>query len=146
MGFQARHLLRERAVIVMQVEAGLADGDQFGVVAGHRQQGVGGNIGPVLGMVRVCTERAPYILMRLGNGLYRIKLAQPAADGDDGRDAGLPRAVQHSVQIVRVGVAVQVGVGINEHGQNSCRRQAADGRAASSRSEKAARRLWRGSR
>ncbi len=94
-GPEALGLLVARAVVVMEVEAGLADAHHLGM-ARRRDQPVGVALPLVLGLVRMDADRAPDIVVPLGDGADALELVEARADRQHGADSRRLRARQHA--------------------------------------------------
>ncbi len=120
---KALELIVFRAVSVVKIQPGLANTDHFGM-RGNLNKLVGSNIGTILGVMRMRTDRAPDIVMGFGNRRNRFKIRQPATNRDHASHAGRSGASQNVWQILGICLAVQIGVAVDQHVQRRLARAA----------------------
>src|SRR3979490_3293282 len=94
-GAEAFGLLFARTVLVIEIEPGLADADDLGM-ARRLDQAVGRALPLLLRLVRMNADRAPDVLMTLGDGAHLVELVESRAHGQHARDAGCAGARQHT--------------------------------------------------
>ena len=104
-----------RAGVVVVVEAGLADGDDFRVFR-HFNQRLGVNLRLLRRVMRMGADGAEHVGKTLGNGQNLCELAHPSRDGDHAADAGCARAGHHRVELGGKIGKIQMAVAIDKHG------------------------------
>ena len=114
MGAEALGLLGARAVLVVEVEPGLADADDLGMARGL-DQAVGRALPLLLGLVRMDADRAPDIAVALGDGAHLVELVEPGADGQHAGHAGGAGARQHAGLVARELGEVEMAVAVDQH-------------------------------
>ncbi len=120
MGAERTFLLAARAVLVIEVEAGLAEADHLGMI-GQRDQSVA--VDGFLGrrLVGMDADAAPDIGIALGHGAHALELADLGADGQHQPDSGRAGAGQGAIEIGREIGKIEVAVGVDQHGAPFCR-------------------------
>ena len=113
-GAEALGLLGARAVLVIEVEAGLADADHLGM-ARRLDQPVGRALPLLLGLVRMHADRAPDIGVALGDGRAPVELVEPRADGQHAGHAGRAGARQHARLVAGKLGKVEMAVAVDQH-------------------------------
>ena len=114
MGAEALGLLGARAVLVVEVEPGLADADDLGM-ARRLDQAVGRALPLLLGLVRMDADRAPDVAVALGDGAHLVELVEPRADRQHAGDAGGAGARQHAGLVGRELGEVEMAVAVDQH-------------------------------
>jgi hypothetical protein len=113
-GAEALGLLRARAVLVVEVEAGLADADNLGM-AGRLDQAVRRALPLLLRLVRMNAHRAPDIVVAFGDGAHLVELVEPCADGQHAGHARATGARQHARLVARKLGKVEMAVTVDQH-------------------------------
>src|SRR5258708_29412832 len=113
MGAEERFLPRPRAVLVIEIEAGLADPYHFLML---RERNEPGDAWVLLArcLVRMDADRAPDIGIALGDGAHRRELTHLGADGEQRPDPCPPRARQDRRALLRRGV-IEMAMAVDEH-------------------------------
>ena len=114
MGAEALLLLVARAVLVVEIEAGLADADDLGM-ARRLDQAVGRALPLLLGLVRMDADRAPDVVVALGDGAHLLELVEPRADRQHARHAGRAGARQHARLVAGKLGEVEMAVAVDQH-------------------------------
>ena len=105
-------LARPRAVVVVEIEAGLADADDLGV-AGAVEDGGAIGVGLRCRLVRMDPDRAPDVRISLGDVAHRVEFAEPGADGEHRPHARAPRPRDDLRPVLGRGV-VEMAMAIDE--------------------------------
>ena len=85
-------------------------------------QPVGGALPLLLRLVRMDADRAPDIVVALGDRAHALELVEPRADGQHAGDAGRPGARQHARLVVGELGEVEMAVAVDQHQRRrSCR-------------------------
>ena len=103
-----------RALVVVIVEAGLADRHDFRIFR-QSDQRFGVDIQFLMRVVRMGADRAENLRKFLRDRQHLRKFAHARADGDQARDAGGARARDHRVELGGEIRKIQVAVAIDEH-------------------------------
>ena len=111
---KTRLLLRARAVVVVEIQPGLADADHLGMRR-HAHQVRGAHLRLLGHVVRMDPDRAPDPLVVLRQRANRVELGHPRADGLHGADARLGRTREHAVEVVAEVGKVQMAVAVDQH-------------------------------
>src|SRR6185437_12725957 len=113
MGAEQRLLPRPRAVLIIEIEPGLADPHHLLML---RQRNEPGDAWVRLGrrLVRMDADRAPHIAVALGDGAHPRKLAELGADGEQRLDAGPPRACQDLAALLRRRI-IEMAMAVDQH-------------------------------
>jgi hypothetical protein len=114
MSAEARFLRRARRMLVIEIEAGLADADHQRV-RGQLDQAVRGALPLFLRLVGVHAHGTAHIVVAGGDGLDPIELGEFGADRYHAGHAGRPCAGDDLIQVAILGQEVQMTVGIDEH-------------------------------
>ena len=101
-------------MLVVEVEAGLADPDHLGMTR-RLDQPVGRTLALLLSLVRMHADRAPDIVVALGDRAHAVELVEPRADGQHGADAGGAGARQHARLVFCELREVEMAVAIDKH-------------------------------
>ena len=117
MGAEAGLLAVARTVIVVVVEAGLAEADDLRMAGqGDQRRRVG--FGLPAGLVGMNADGAPDVVVCLGDGQDPWELADPGANGQHPAHPGRRGTPEHAVDILDKAGIVQVAVAIDQrHGQ-----------------------------
>ena len=78
MGAEQLRLARPRAVVVVEIEPGLADADDFGDAPRERDERGAVGVGLGRGLVRMDADRAPDVGVALGDRPYPLELGRAA--------------------------------------------------------------------
>ena len=113
-GAEALGLLLARAVLVVEVEAGLADADDLGM-ARRLDQAVGRALPLLLRLVRMNAHRAPDIGMAFGDRAHLVELVEPRADGQHAGHARAAGARQHARLVAGKLGKVEMAVAVDQH-------------------------------
>ncbi len=103
-----------RAVLVMEVEAGLADPDHARMRGEHAEFGRR-RIGVIGGFVRMGADRAPDIVICLGNRAHCRKRVEPGADRQHRPDPSLSGAADHRLALGREIGKVEMAMAVDQH-------------------------------
>ena len=103
-----------RAVLVVEVEAGLADADHLGMARRLDQRGRE-CLPLLLRLVRMDADRAPDVAVALGDRPHLLELVEPRADGQHAGDARGPGARQHAGFVGRQLGEVEMAVAVDQH-------------------------------
>src|SRR5260221_7513108 len=95
MGAEAFDLFVPRAVLIVEIEPGLADAHDLGMLRGL-DEAIGRALSLLLRLVRMNADRAPDVVMALGNGANALELVEPGADRQHARDAGRASPRKHA--------------------------------------------------
>ena len=112
----AEHLLLHlaRAVVVVEIEPGLADADDPRVRRQCGQLGRGGR--RVVGrLVRMRADRAPDIVIGFGDRPHRRELVEPGADRQHRADAGGARPGDHRIALGGEIREIEMAMAVDEH-------------------------------
>jgi hypothetical protein len=131
LGGKGLALFLARGVVVVVVEADFADGDDVGVVAEGFEffEGVGSGEAGFVGMDSGGgidagdVGAAGVVVGEFGGAVHGVG-AVADADGEDGFDSGGVGTLEHRLAVAVVAVAVEVSVGVDEHGAASYLRRA----------------------
>ena len=107
-----------RALVVVIVEAGLADRHHFRML-GKRDQRLGIDVEFLVGIMRMRADRAENLRIFLGNRQHLRQLTHAGGDGDHAADAGRPRPPDHRVELGGEIGKIQVAVAIHQHDQGT---------------------------
>ena len=121
MGAEALGLLVARAVLVVEVEPGLADADDLGM-ARRLDQAVGRALPLLLRLVRMDADRAPDVVVALGDRAHLVELVEPRADGQHARDAGRAGAREHARLVAGKLGKVEMAMAVDQHQRRGLRR------------------------
>ncbi len=103
-----------RAVLVVEVEPGLANADHPRM-RGERGQFGGRRPGVIGCLVRMGADRAPDVVMRLGNRAHRRKLVEPGRDRQHRPDPGRAGASNHRLALGREIRKIEMAMTVDQH-------------------------------
>ena len=114
MGAEDLFLDISRAQIVVEVEPGLANPDDFRV-GSQGDQLLPAECGVILRLMRVHTDRAPNPVMRFGDRLHPGQLVETGADRQHRPDPGRSGARDNRFALCREIREVEVAMTVDEH-------------------------------
>src|SRR5262249_9347637 len=115
---KTRRLFLAWAVLVVEIESGLADADYLGMACGLHES-IWCTLPLLLRLVRMYANRAPDVGMALGDAPHEAELAQPRTNGQHPRDAGSAGARQDARLVACELGEVEVAVAVDQHGAAS---------------------------
>ena len=113
---QALGLCLARRVVVVIVEAGLADRHDFTIFR-QRDQRLGVDVQFLVGVMRMRADRTENLGKFFSNGKHLREFTHAGADCDHAANAGGARPLHHSVQLAGEIRKIQVAVAVDEHFQ-----------------------------
>ena len=114
MGAEHPHRDLARRVIVMVVEARLADADAFGV-AGKLGELLHRNVRLLGGLMRVGADREEHVVELLGDAARPVGAGDAGRDGDHPANTSRPRPFDDPRQVLRKIRKVEMAVAIGQH-------------------------------
>src|SRR6185437_1763507 len=113
MGAKARFLLGARAMLIVEIEPGLADADHLGI-ARKPNEGIARDVGFLRRLVRVNADRAPDIAVAFGDRAHGREFLDLGADGDKGLDP-CPLGARDDLGPLGLGREIEMAMAIDDH-------------------------------
>ena len=115
MSAKAALLRVARRVVVVIVEAGLADRHDFGVPRA-RDEVARRHMQFLMGVMRMSADRAKHVGKALGDRQHLGVARDPRRDGDQARDAGCARAGDDGVKLSGKIRKIEMAMAVDQHG------------------------------